>query len=226
MFYLLMAVFGVGASLARRGLIVAGQAATTATNIQAHRSMYLLAYASDLLMVACYVVVVALLYRVFEPVRKSVALIGALVGFMGCAILAMAVSYELAPVALLGTAPYLSSLPLEQRQALAYFALRCYSDAYGVSLVFFGGYLFLTGWLVIQSRFLPRVIGWLLMLGIWGMTFLAPPLAAKYLAWIRLGSVGELALTIWLIWKGVDGAKWLEQALQARTAEVVDFGSS
>jgi hypothetical protein len=98
LFYLLMSVFGEAANLARRGLIVSGDATATAVNIQAHQSLYLLGYAGDILMVASYVVVTALLYRVFKPVNKTVALIAAAAGLMGCAILAIAYSYELAPL--------------------------------------------------------------------------------------------------------------------------------
>jgi hypothetical protein len=219
LFYLLMAVFGEAANLARRGLIVSGDASATAINIQAHQSLYLLGYAGDILMVASYVVVTALLYRVFKPVNKSVALTAAAFGFMGCAILAIAYSYELAPLALLGNVRYLAAFTMEQREALSYVFLKFYSLTYGVSLVFFALYLLLIGWLIFRSTFMPRILGVFLMLGVWGLAFLFPPLAVKYLAWLRLGSIGELLLLIWLLVKGVDSDKWFRQAAAARTAE-------
>jgi hypothetical protein len=97
--------------------------------------------------------------------------------------------------------------------------LRFFSQTYGVSLVFFGLYLLLTGWLIVRSTFLPRILGVFLMLGVWGVAFLSPPFAAKYVAWIRLGSVGEVLLILWLLVKGVDSGKWLRQASAARIAE-------
>lgn len=219
LFYLLMSVFGEGANLARRGLIVSGDATATAINIQAHQSLYLLGYAGDILMVASYVVVTALLYRVFKPANKSVALTAAAVGLMGCAVLAIAYSYELAPLALLGNVRYLGAFTMEQRQALSYLFLKFYSQTYGVSLVFFAFYLLLTGWLILKSTFLPRILGVFLMLGVWGLAFLSPPFAEKYLVWLRLGSIGEVFLLLWLIGKGVDSDKWLRQAAAARTSE-------
>lgn len=219
LFYLLMAVFGVAATLARRGLIVSGDAAATATNIHAHPSLYLLGYAGDILMDACYVVVTAILYRVFKPVNKNVALIAAAMGLMGCAILAIAYSYALVPLTLLGGAPYLGAFTLEQRQALSYVLLKFYSQVYGTSLVFFSFYLLLTGWLILRSTFMPRILGVILMLGVWGLAFLFPPFALKYLVWLRLGSIGEVLLLLWLLVKGVDSAKWLRQASAARLAE-------
>lgn len=219
LFYLLMAVFGEIASLARHGLIVSGDAAATAINIQAHQSLYLAGYAGDILMVASYVVVTALLYRVLEPVNRSVALTAAAFGLMGCAILAIAYSFELAPLALLGNVRYLGAFTVSQRQGLSYLFLQFYSQGYGVSLVFFALYLLLIGWLIFRSTFMPRIVGVLLMLGVWGLAFLSPPFAVKYLAWLRFGSIGELSLLLWLLVKGVDSDKWHRQAAAARAAE-------
>jgi hypothetical protein len=221
LFYLLMAVFGEAADLARHGLIVSGDPASTAINIQAHHSMYLLAYAGDILMVASYVVVTALLYRVFRPVNTSVALAAAGFGLTGCAILAIAYSFELAPLVLLGGARYLGVFTMQQLQALSYVFLKFYSHIYGVSLVFFALYLLLTGWLILQSTFMPHILGVFLMLGVWGLAFLSPPFAVKYLVWLRLGSIGEVMLLFWLLVKGVDSDKWLRQAAAARTVEQI-----
>ena len=78
----------------------------------------------------------------------------------------------------------------------------------------------MTGWLVLRSNFMPRILGVFLMFGMWGLTFLSPPFALKYVAWMPLGSVGEVLLTLWLLVKGVDSEKWLAQASAARMAEL------
>ena len=52
----------------------------------------------------------------------------AAMGLMGCAILAIAYSYELAPLTLLGNARYLGGFTMEQRQALSYVFLKFYSQ--------------------------------------------------------------------------------------------------
>jgi hypothetical protein len=219
LFYFLMAVFGEVASLTRHGLIVSGDAAATAINIQAHQSMYLVGYVGDILMVASYVVVTALLYRVFEPVNKSIALTAAAFGLTGCAILAIAYSFELTPLTLLANMRYLGAFTVSQRQTLSYLSLNFYSQTYGLSLVFFAFYLLLTGWLIFRSSFMPRILGVLLMLGVWGLAFLSPPFALKYLVWLRFGSIGELLLLLWLLVKGVNSDEWHRQAAAARTAE-------
>lgn len=76
-FYALMMLSaGIGFA-GRRGLIVTGDAAATATNILAHQSMYVLGFSGDVLVTVTYVVVVVLLYEMFRPVNRTVALLGA-----------------------------------------------------------------------------------------------------------------------------------------------------
>jgi len=118
-FCALMFVSGGVATFARRGLIVGGDAATTAANILAHPSMYVLGFAGDLLVIATYVAVVGLFYRLFKPVNRSVSLIAAFFGLMGCAIQASGSVFEIAPLTVLGGARYLGVFNVQQLQALA-----------------------------------------------------------------------------------------------------------
>ncbi|MFZ1084017.1 MAG: DUF4386 domain-containing protein [Terracidiphilus sp.] len=73
------------------------------------------------------------------------------------------------------------------------------------SLVFFGFYCGLLALLILRSRFMPRLLGWLLMLACCGwLTFLTPWLASvcspyNYIA----GGIGEIPLMLWLLIMGV-----------------------
>ena len=212
-FYVVMFVSGGLATFARRGLIVGGDAATTATNILAHESMYLLSFAGDLLVVASYLAVTALFYRMLKPVSRSVSLTAAFCSLTGCAIQGFALTFQLAPLTLLGGAPYLGVFKVEQLQALAYMFLKLYSQAYGVAIVFFAFYGLLTGYLAFKSTFLPRILGGLMMLaGASWLTFLSPPFAAKYFSYILAGAFGEGVFALWLLVKGVDAERWKQQA--------------
>jgi len=220
LFYLLVAVCGALAVFARSGLIVKGDAATTAVNIVAHESRYLSAFAGDLLVVASYVVVTALFYRMFKPVNRNVSLTAAFFSLTGCAIQGFALAFQLAPLTILGGTHYLGVFKADQLQALAYMFLKLYSQAYGIAIVFFGFYCLLTGYLICRSTFLPRVLGMFMMLaGLGGLTFLSPTFAAAHLPYTLFGSVGELLLTAWLLVKGVDAEKWRLQNAAARVAE-------
>ena len=58
---------------------------------------------------------------------------------------------------------------------------------------------------------LPRILGVLMTLG-W-LTFLSPPLGAKYLyPYILVAAIGEGLLTLWLLVMGVNEQRWKEQA--------------
>jgi hypothetical protein len=217
-FYLLMIPMGGLAVFARRGLVVSGDAAATATNILAHESLFRLGFAADLLVVACYLAVTALFYGLFKPVNRSVSLLAAFFSLVGCAIQGFACLFELAPLVVLGSGQYSSAFKVEQLQALAYTFLKLYSQAYSIALVFFGFYCLLIGYLIFKSTFLPRILGVLMAIGglAW-LTFLSPSFGAKYLPYILAADIGEGLLILWLLVKGVNEQRWKEQASASGT---------
>jgi hypothetical protein len=204
-FYLLTFLTGGLAVFARRGLVVNGDAAATATNILAHESLFRLGFAADSLVVVCYIAVTALFYELFKPVNRSVSLLAAFFSLVGCAILGFAGLFELGPLVVLGGAQYSSVFKLEQLQALAYLFLKLYGQAYGISLVFFGFYCLLIGYLIFKSTFLPRILGVLMAFaGLGWLTFLSPELARSLSPYILApGIIGEGSLTVWLLVMGV-----------------------
>lgn len=85
------------------------------------------------------------------------------------------------------------------------------------SLVFFGFYCILIGYLIFESTFLPRILGVLMVFGGLGwLTFLSQSLA-KYLSPYNMapGILGEGALTLWLLTIGLNTQRWKEQASAA-----------
>jgi uncharacterized protein DUF4386 len=221
-FYLLVFVIGIPAIVARRGIVVKEDAAATAAQLLAHESLFRLGVAGDLLIIASYVVVTALLYGLFKPVSRSVSLVAAFFSLMGCAIQASACAFELAPFVVLGGGQGLSGLKAEQLQALGYMSLSLYGPAYKIGLVFFGFYCLLIGCLILRSTFIPRIVGALMVIaGLAWLTFLTP--FGKDLAPFAMApaALGELVLTVWLLVKGVDVERWEEQA---RNAQRSSFG--
>ena len=84
-----------------------------------------------------------------------------------------------------------------------------------IAIVFFGCFCLLTGYLIFKSTFLTRVIGVLMMAGLGWLSFLSPPIGAKYFPYLLAGDIGEGVLTLWLIVKGVNAERWNEQASAA-----------
>jgi len=211
--YVLMLPTGGLAMFVRGRLVVKGDAAATAANILAHESLFRLAFAGDVLVVAIYIVFTALMYHLLEPVNKMVSLLAAFFSLIGCAIQAFSCLFALAPLVVLGREQYLSALKVEQLQSLAFLSLKMYSHTYGVALVFFGFYNVVIGYLVFKSTFLPRVLGALMLVSgpVW-MAFLWPPFAAKYFRYLLVLDVGEALLVMWLLVMGVNAERWWQQA--------------
>ena len=134
---------------------------------------------------SCYIVVTLIFYPLFKPVDSSLSLIAAMFSLAGCALGVLSI-FHLVP-------PYIKSVN---------------------PLICFGVYCLLIGYLIFRSTFLPRVLGVLMAFGGLGwLTFVSPDLA-DYLSPYNLapGVLGEGALTVWLLAKGVDAQRWLEQA--------------
>jgi Domain of unknown function (DUF4386) len=217
--YLLYCVLAGVAMFARRGLLVGGDAAATATNIMAHRSLYQLGFACDTLGIASYVATVALFYELLKPVNTNVSTVAAFFGLMGCVVQGFAGVFQLAPLVLLGGGSYLGAFNAEQLHAQAYFFLKLYTQGYCIALVCFGFFDLAVGYLILKSTFLPRILGLLMMLaGLAIMPFLVPAFGARYLAWIMPFAVGELLVILWLLVKGVNAERWIELATAGATS--------
>ncbi len=217
-FYLLNA--GTAFAFFVRGkLVVSGDAAATATNILAHERLFRMALAADLIGVASYVVVTALLYDLFKPVNRNLSLLAAFFSLVGCAVQVFACVFHLASLIVLGGAPYLSVFKVEQLQAMALMFLKLHGQGFNIAIVFFGFYCLLIGYLILRSTFLPQIIGVLMALG--GLAYVTNNLAnflslplPMYLSHSvpALGGLGEGSLMLWLLLAGVNAQRWKAQA--------------
>src|SRR5438876_4742575 len=163
--YFVLLVSGLDLFFVFPKIVVRGHAAGTATNILSHQAMFLAGFAAAAVGVASYLVVTALLYRLFEPVNRTISLSAAFFSLTGCIIQAVALVFHLAPVVLLSNQPYLSAFKPDQLQALALVSLNLYGQTYNISLVFFAFYLLQIGYLTFHSTFLPRWLGVIVALG-------------------------------------------------------------
>ena len=209
--YFLTAVLG---EFFLRGLVVDGDAAATAANILAHQPLFRLGLATGLIATAGYIAVTALFYDMFKPVHRSLSLLAAFFSLVGCAILAFASLFQLAPLIVLGGSQYLSVFKVEQLRALALMFLELNTQANSICVVFFGIYCLLIGYLIFKSAFLPRILGALMALaGLGWLTFLYPPLANHLSPYnLVLGFLAELSFCLWLLVMGVNVQRWKEQA--------------
>jgi hypothetical protein len=81
------------------------------------------------------------------------------------------------------------------------------------SLVFFGPYCLLIGYLIFRAMFLPRILGLLMVLAGVGWLFLLAPFAIPFSTYLKiLGFVAEASLMLWLVAMGVNEQRWNERA--------------
>lgn len=218
--YLFIIVAGAFAqAYVRQGLVVPGDAAATGVNLVANEQLYRWGLVADLLPLLCNVVLAVIFYRLFNVVNGSLAALAVLFSLLGTAVQAAVLVFHIAPLLMLMGGPALGALTQEQVQALAYVSLRLQTDGYSIALVFFGCFGLSLGYLIVRSRFMPRIIG--ILMGVAGfcyftnslLSLVAPSLAS--VLFLLPALLGEGTLTLWLIVKGVDVARWEAQAASA-----------
>ena len=214
-FYLITMLTGIFAQgFVSERLVVSGDAAATATNILAHSSLFQLGFAVYLIEMACQIAMTALFYELLKPACRIVSLLAAFLGFAGCVIKTFSRVFFIAPLIVLGGAHYLSVFSSEQLQALALLFLKVNDRGAAMALVFFGFYALLTGYLIIRSTFLPRILGVVSVIaGLGWLSFLYVPLGYRLFPYVAaFGLLGAVALVFWLLVFGVNEPRWKEQA--------------
>lgn len=195
--------------LGRSPLIVLGDAAATASNIVAHESQFRIGFVGDLLAGLLFLMAAWALYALLKPVNRDLALLFLLLNLGGVAVRYANDLNLVAALLLSSGGDTLQVFQADQLQALAMAFLYLQKNGYWVSQIFFGAWLFPLGYLVFKSGFLPRVLGIVLMVHCvaWlttSLQFLLFPgyTAITYISY-PLGFIAELALTLWLLIKGV-----------------------
>lgn len=182
-------------------LIVAGDVASTITNILEHELLFRLGIVSAFLVQLVNIFVVYYLYKLLKPVNKTHALLMAVFLLLAVPITLVNELFNFAVLDLLNSA--------EPSHQLVSLFLKLHQHGIFVAQIFWGLWLLPMGYLVFKSGFLPKFIGILLMLG--GAGYLVDCVTHFLLSDIgftlsEFTFVGELLLPLWLVVKGV-GAK-------------------
>lgn len=167
---------------------------------------------SDVLAAVLAVPLALLLYQLLKPVHKTQATLMALLLLLSVPISFVIALNYVAAQALLAGAPEVSALTGAQRDALGMLFLRLHTDGVLAVEIFFGLWLLPFGLLVIRSRFLPRVLGILLIIA--GVAYVAHSVTSLLLAGHRIilyervtmlaRAAGEFPIMLWLLIKGAD----------------------
>lgn len=208
----------------RQRLIVPGNVAATADNIVASQSLFRAGFASDLIIFVIEVALAAVLYALFRPVSRTLALVMSFARLAMVTILGLNLLNMFTALQLLTSSEYAAAFEKGQLQALAFVFLNAQSSGYAPGMVFFGLHLGVLGYLVYRSGFLPRILGILMVVS--GLGYLADsftgflvPQYSDTLATVVVVTalIGELPLTLWLLIRGVNVELWRQRSLASPT---------
>jgi len=198
-------------------LFVSGNAAATANNIAAHEWLFRLGIACDLITGTLSLVVTLALYRLLKRVDQNLAVLMVILGSLMIApIYFLNTLNDAAALLLARGADFLSVFDKPQRDAMALLFVRLHHQGVLVNEIFWGLWLLPLAVLVIRSRFLPRFLGyWLIINGVAHVVVsstgvLTPQHENMVSNIVFPAQLGEIALMLWLV---IMGAK--EQALSA-----------
>ena len=213
--YLVVILAGMFAEVfIRPKILVAGDPATTARNLAAHVQLYRVGLLTDLLTVVAAVAEGVLVYFLFKPVSRVLALTSLLIALVSNAGEVVSGLIHYLPLLILGGGHGAGSLSPGQWEELAQLALRTHTGFLAITLAVFSFALFIDGYLVFVSTFVPRAVGVLLMIA--SACYLVNSVAN--LLDLPLGPLdglilvpsflGELSFCLWLLVRGVDEERW------------------
>src|SRR3954451_22822177 len=192
-------------------LIVPRNAADTARNILAHQTQFRVALVCFITYGVGATVLLTVLYIVFAPVNRGLALAGALFRLIFAILWLIAPLNSLAALRLLGDASYLNVFEPDRLQVLARVQIAGSFDDYYVGLPFFGLAATVCAWLWFKSNYIPRGLAifgvissaWCVLCA---FIFLIFPQFNKIVNDYIFDSpmaLFELAVSFWLLFKGL-----------------------
>jgi len=213
---------GFGEAYVPSKLIAAHDAAATVANIRNFDFLYRLGFATFLIESLCDITLVVILYVLLKPVNKELSLLAAFFGLVGTALFAFAELFYFAPLLIIGGADYLKTFTPDQLNALALLSMKFYGYAGMIFTAYYGMSWIVRAYLIWNSGYLPKFLGVLMAIGGIGFVvrnfalILAPAYASD--VFLMLMFPGGLLMTIWLLVKGVDLAKWNAKVNAARAS--------
>jgi Domain of unknown function (DUF4386) len=210
LFLISLVAGGIGEAYVPSKLIVSGDAAATVANIANHDLLYRLGFATFLVESFCDVTLALILYALLRPVNRQLSLLAAFFGLMATATFACAELFYFAPTIM--NAEYLKSFSTDQLNTVMLLSMKFSAYAGMIFTGYYGIAWLVRAYLMWKSTFLPKFLG--ALMGVGGLGFLVRNflmiLAPQYAAdvFLMLMFPGGLAMTIWLLIKGVDVPKW------------------
>jgi hypothetical protein len=192
-----------------RSTLINGSAASTAQNIVANSWVLRVAFATDVVSGVLFFLAAWTLFVLLRPVNLNYAVAFLLLNLAGVVVQCANTLNLFSSLQVLTDSTYQTAFSASQLQAMAINDLNLYNNGFMIAQVFFGTWLFPLGYLVYKSRFLPRVIGVLLLVDgfavlFWfAQYFLLPAYSVLSDPGLVVSFIAEFGLALWLVVKAV-----------------------
>lgn len=214
--YLFVIVFGGWSEGVVMGaLVVPGDAAATAGNILGSEALWSRSVAGNLLVPILAVLQLWIEYLLLRPVNRNLALLFLLFNGVSLAVETISKLFLLMVAPVLTEPGYAQVFEPGQIHALADLMLTAHDMSFHIALIFFGVACLLSGALIFHSGYLPKFLG--VLMGLAGVSYLlatfgalfAPAFGQAISPWVLLPVlIGESALCLWLLIRGVNVQRW------------------
>lgn len=225
--YLIITVAAVFAHMViPEQFIVPGDAAATAANIAANETTFRLGtVGSELIILLSEIVLSVVLYVLLKPVNKTLSLLAAVSRLAMTTIHGLNLLNYYFVLQLLNGTDFALAFGPEQVNALVILFLNAHSIGFTIGIAFLVPHVLILGYLIVQSGYFPRVLGFLFIAAGFGYLFdsiglllidgytTTPGLIATVIA------LAEIAFPIWLLVKGVNMAGWQQRIPEAVSPE-------
>ncbi|MBK6326213.1 MAG: DUF4386 domain-containing protein [Chloroflexi bacterium] len=201
--------------------IVAGDTAATAANIAANETTFRLGMVGgELIILLSEIVLSVVLYVLLKPVNKTLSLVAAVSRLAMTTIHGLNLLNYYFVLHLLNGADFLTAFNPEQVNALVTLFLDAHSIGFTIGIAFLVPHVLILGYLIVQSGYFPKVLGFLFIAA--GIGYLVdaiglllvpsytttPGLIAMVIA------AAEIAFPIWLLVKGVNMTGWQQKTVE------------
>jgi hypothetical protein len=188
-------------------------AQVTVDHMMTRASQFRIGFVISLFSVVFFLLAAWYLYVLLKSVNKDIALLFLLLNLAGFVVWCLSLLDLFAGLLLLSGADYLKVFQPDQLQALAMLFVNLYKNGYIVAQIPYGFWLFPLGYLVFKSKYLPKIIGILLIADGFGLLivvcqrFLLPGYEGISTPFMVVSFIAEISLTLWLLIKGVKDQK-------------------
>lgn len=208
--YAVLVVFGMFSPIVLETLVVPGDAAATAGNVLGSLWLFRVSLVSWLLLVVTDVVMSVVLYLLLETTGRALSLISASFRAVYSTILGAFLLHLFSGYVLLTDPAKSAVLGASEAQEMALVDFETFGAGFALALAIFGVHLIFFGALLKRSAYVPTVLA--VLMAVAGIGYIVNSLATFFVPshgdvastlLLMPALLGEIGLTVWLLWKGV-----------------------